>query len=175
MTYTHLVVMGVAGSGKSTLARALSEKLDWVFAEGDGFHPEANIAKMSAGQPLDDEDRWPWLDRIVTWVADEDAQGHSTVVTCSALKRAYRDRLATAPGRTVFLHLVGSPELLGARMAARSGHFMPASLLPSQFATLEPLELGTRGEHGFTIESAIPLAEQVSLAYRVVGPIESKN
>ena len=170
-----IVVMGVSGCGKTSVAEGLAASLGAAFIEGDSLHPAANVDKMSHGIALTDEDRWPWLDRIVTWVADEDAQGHSTVVTCSALKRAYRDRLATAPGRTVFLHLVGSPELLGARMAARSGHFMPASLLPSQFATLEPLELGTRGEHGFTIESAIPLAEQVSLAYRVVGPIESKN
>lgn len=175
MTNTHLVVMGVAGCGKSTLATALSEKLGWIFAEGDNFHPEANIAKMSAGHPLDDDDRWPWLDRIVSWTADQDAQEHSTVVTCSALKRAYRDRLATAPGRTVFLHLVGSQELLSERMATREGHFMPTSLLPSQFATLEPLELGTRGEHGFTMESALPLEEQVDRVYRVVGPVESSN
>ena len=173
MTNTHLVVMGVAGSGKSTLAAALSDKLGWVFAEGDDFHPKANVAKMSAGQPLDDADRWPWLDRIVEWTTGQDAQGHSKVVTCSALKRAYRDHLAAAPGRPVFLHLVGSPELLEERMATRSGHFMPTSLLPSQFATLEPLELGTHGEHGFTMESALPLEEQVARVYRVVGPRES--
>lgn len=173
MTNTHLVVMGVAGCGKTTLAAALSKELGWQFAEGDEFHPAANIAKMSAGHPLNDEDRWPWLDRIVAWTADQDAQEHSTVVTCSALKRAYRDRLATAPGRTLFLHLVGSPDLLGERMAHREGHYMPTSLLPSQFAALEPLDLGPHGEHGFVLESSLPLAEQVSRACRVVRPLAS--
>ncbi|MFT4109688.1 gluconokinase [Propionicimonas sp.] len=139
MTHTHLVVMGVAGCGKSTVARALQDVLGWPFAEGDEFHPLANIVKMSEGTPLTDHDRWPWLDTIVDWTAKQDRAGLDTIVTCSALRRVYRDRLRTAPGRTVFLHLTGSEELLAQRMAARANHFMPASLLPSQFATLEPL------------------------------------
>jgi len=145
MTNIHIVVMGVAGCGKSTLAQALRDRLGWQLAEGDDFHPASNIAKMSAGIPLTDEDRWPWLDLITTWTADQDEAGHSTVVTCSALRRAYRDRLRTAPGRTLFVHLAGPQELLAERLASRAGHFMPTSLLPSQFATLEPLQADEAG------------------------------
>lgn len=133
------MVMGVAGTGKTTVATALAARLDWTFAEGDAFHPEANVAKMAAGVPLTDEDRWPWLDQIVAWTTQQDAAGHDTVIACSALRRSYRDRLRAAPGATVFVHLVGDPELLARRMGARKGHFMPPSLLPSQLATLEPL------------------------------------
>ena len=145
MTQIHLVVMGVAGSGKSTVAHALRERLGWSLAEGDEFHPEANIAKMSSGTPLTDEDRWPWLDAIAEWTATEDSSGRSTIVTCSALRRIYRDRLRTAPGRTLFVHLVGTPELLAERMRERTDHFMPPSLLPSQLATLEPLQADEAG------------------------------
>ncbi len=134
------MVMGVAGTGKTTVATALAGRLGWTFAEGDDFHPEANVAKMSAGIPLTDDDRWPWLDRIIAWTAQQDAAGQDTVVTCSALRRSYRDRLRTAPGATVFVHLVGDPELLARRIGGRTNHFMPSSLLPSQLATLEPLE-----------------------------------
>ncbi|MGC3995057.1 MAG: gluconokinase [Propionicimonas sp.] len=137
--HTHLVVMGVAGTGKSTVAVALAERLGWVFAEGDAFHPESNVAKMAAGIPLTDDDRWPWLDAIVDWTAQQEALGRDTVLTCSALRRCYRDRLRTAPGSTVFVHLDGDPVLLAQRIGARTGHFMPASLLPSQLATLERL------------------------------------
>ena len=138
MTNVHLVVMGVAGCGKSTVAEELARRLGWELAEGDDFHPEANIAKMSSGTPLTDEDRWPWLDLIAEWTAEQDGAGKNTVVTCSALRRIYRDRLRNAPGRTLFVHLVGSPELLEHRLSSRSGHFMPPTLLPSQLATLEP-------------------------------------
>ena len=140
MTQTHLVVMGVAGCGKSTVAKALQERLGWIVAEGDDYHPASNIAKMSSGIPLSDEDRWPWLDTIAAWTAEQDRAGLPTIVTCSALRRVYRDRLRAAPGRTVFVHLTGTPELLTARMAARTDHFMPPALLPSQLATLEPLQ-----------------------------------
>ena len=136
----HVVVMGVAGSGKTTVAHLLGERLGWVVAEADEFHPAANVAKMAAGHPLTDEDRWPWLAAIAAWIGEQDAAGRSSVVTCSALKRAYRDVLAAAPGRVRFLHLSGSPDLIGDRMTHRTGHFMPTTLLPSQFATLEPLE-----------------------------------
>ena len=140
MTQTHLVVMGVAGCGKSTVAKALQERLGWIVAEGDDYHPASNIAKMSSGIPLSDEDRWPWLDTIAAWTAEQDRAGLPTIVTCSALRRVYRDRLRAAPGRTVFVHLTGTPELLTARMPARTDHFMPPTLLPSQLATLEPLQ-----------------------------------
>lgn len=136
---THLVVMGVAGSGKTSVLHDLHRKIGWSLAEGDAFHPEENVAKMASGTPLTDEDRWPWLDRIVTWTSVEDAAGRNTLVTCSALRRAYRDRLRESPGRTVFVHLTGTPGLLSERLTGRAGHFMPPSLLPSQLATLEPL------------------------------------
>ena len=133
-----VVVMGVSGSGKTTVGVHLAKQLDVEYGEADDFHPQCNIEKMSAGHALDDEDRWPWLQAIGTWLAAHDHAG--AVATCSALKREYRDRLRAAAPGTVFLHLVGDPELLAQRMTGRSGHFMPTSLLASQLATLEPLE-----------------------------------
>ncbi len=128
--------MGVSGAGKSTVGTLLARRLGVDFADADDFHPAANVAKMRAGSPLTDEDRWPWLDAIGAWLDGREAAGG--VVTCSALKRLYRDRLlATRPGvRLLYLH--GDPALIMARQAARQGHFMPASLMASQFATLEP-------------------------------------
>ena len=152
---THLVVMGVAGTGKSTVARALAERLGWPFGEGDDLHPAANVAKMAAGIPLEDADRWPWLDAIAAWTAEQAAAGNSTIVTCSALRRTYRDRLRAAAPGTVFVHLVGSPSLLAERMTARKDHFMPTSLLQSQLETLEPLEAD---EPGFTVDVELPAA-----------------
>jgi gluconokinase len=130
-----LVVMGVTGAGKSTVGGLIAERLGLAFNDADDFHPPTNIAKMSAGQPLTDDDRWPWLDAIGAHLGAHRGQG--CVVTCSALKRAYRDRLrAAAPGLR-FIHLHGDMALVAARQAARQGHFMPASLVTSQFATLE--------------------------------------
>ncbi len=131
-----LVVMGVSGSGKSTVAEMVAERLGWDFAEGDAMHPQANVDKMHAGVPLDDDDRWPWLDVIAAWIRDHLESGTNGVVTCSALKRSYRDVLR-APG-VVFVHVAGDNSLIEDRMTARSGHFMPTSLLASQLATLEP-------------------------------------
>lgn len=136
----HLVLMGVAGSGKTTVAALLAERLGWPTAEADEFHPAANVAKMAAGTPLTDEDRWPWLRAIAAWIGALDEAGRSSIVTCSALKRSYRDVLAAAPGRVRFVHLTGDPALIAERMGNRTGHFMPTTLLPSQFATLEPLQ-----------------------------------
>lgn len=136
---THLVVMGVAGSGKSTIAAALSQQLGWACAEADEFHPQTNIEKMSRGIPLQDEDRWPWLQQIQNWMTTQAKAGKSTVLTCSALKQRYRQLLAQAEGRVLFLHLHGEADLIGQRMQGREGHFMPPTLLPSQLATLEPL------------------------------------
>ncbi|WP_076465839.1 gluconokinase [Actinomyces mediterranea] len=147
---THLVVMGVAGSGKTTASRSLRELTGWPIAEADDFHPAANIEKMSAGIPLTDEDRWPWLDSLRTWMTERANEGSSTIVTCSALKRSYRDLLAEAPGRVVFVHLIAEQALLDERMKQREGHFMPPALLPSQFAALEQLEAD---EDGFAVES----------------------
>jgi len=138
-----VVVMGVSGSGKSAVARALADRLGWDFTEGDSFHPAANVEAMAAGRPLTDEDRWPWLRRIVEWLAEEAATGRPAVITCSALRRAYRDALRAgvpASARLVFCELRVPPDVLADRMSRRTGHFMPASLLPSQLATLEPLE-----------------------------------
>ena len=134
---TVIVVMGVSGSGKTTIGTALAEALDVEYAEADTFHPEANIAKMTAGRPLNDEDRAPWLAAIAEWIrAHQDTGG---VVTSSALKRRYRDVLRGG-GKAWFLHLHGDRALLAERMKARTGHFMPVSLLDSQLADLEPLE-----------------------------------
>ncbi|MFJ8696563.1 gluconokinase [Streptomyces roseolilacinus] len=132
-----VVVMGVAGTGKTTLGPLVAERLGAPYAEGDDFHPAANIAKMSAGVPLDDADRWPWLDAIGRWAGEH--AGRGGVVSCSALKRSYRDRLRAAAPDAVFLHLAGDRALIEGRMAARRGHFMPTALLDSQFATLQPL------------------------------------
>ncbi|WP_426225049.1 gluconokinase [Pseudarthrobacter sp. DSP2-3-2b1] len=136
---THLVVMGVAGSGKSTIAAALSQQLGWACAEADEFHPQSNIGKMTQGIPLQDEDRWPWLQQIQGWMSTKARAGGSTVLTCSALKQSYRSLLAGAEGRVLFLHLDGEAGLISERMQGREGHFMPPTLLPSQFAALEPL------------------------------------
>ncbi|MDJ0463369.1 gluconokinase [Streptomyces sp. H27-C3] len=139
MNSPHVVVMmGVAGTGKTTIGPLLAERLGVPYAEGDDFHPPANIAKMSAGTPLDDEDRWPWLDAIGQWAHGRAALGG--VVSSSALKRSYRDRLRAAAPDAVFLHLTGDRELIEKRMRERKGHFMPTALLDSQYATLQPLQ-----------------------------------
>jgi gluconokinase len=132
-----IIVMGVSGSGKSTIGALLAEALGWPFADADGFHPAANVAKMAAGQPLTDEDRWPWLDAIATHIGASRTAGQPVVVACSALRRAYRERLRAGHGDLIFLHLTGAPEVIATRQAARQGHFMPPSLMASQFATLE--------------------------------------
>ena len=131
-----VVLMGVCGCGKSTIGRALAAELDWPFLDADTVHPQANVAKMGAGIPLTDEDRWPWFDRIVAEMRRHAAAGKHVVIACSALKQAYRDRLATG-GSVRFVYLKGDAKTIGPRLAGRTGHFMPASLLASQFATLE--------------------------------------
>ncbi len=130
-----LVVMGVAGCGKSTIGLALAEAVGGAFLDGDAFHPEANIEKMARGEPLSDEDRWPWLARFAREIA---ARPGVVVGGCSALRRAYRERIAAEANEPVlFVHLAGSPALIAGRMQLRQGHFMPTSLLDSQFAALE--------------------------------------
>jgi gluconokinase len=129
--------MGVSGSGKSTIGALLAERLGWPFADADGFHPPENVAKMAAGTPLTDADRWPWLDAIAAHIDAARKAGQPVVVACSALRRAYRERLRAGHGDLLFLHLSGAPEVIAARQAARQGHFMPPSLMASQFATLE--------------------------------------
>ena len=154
--------MGVSGVGKTTVAKGLSTVLGWTYAEGDAFHPEANVARMAAGTPLTDEDRWPWLETIGAWMSEEIADGRSAVVTCSALRRVYRDLLREGRPEVVFCHLTADPELIGERVSHRSDHYMPASLLPSQLAALEPLE---PDEPGTTLSA---LAGPTELADRIV-------
>jgi gluconokinase len=137
---TCIVVMGVSGSGKSTVAAGLVERLGWEFAEGDDFHPPANVEKMRSGTPLGDEDRWPWLRTLAAWIGEHEQAGTSTVVTCSALKRAYRDVLRDGHPSVWFAHVTADRELLSERVEHRTGHYMPSSLLESQLATLQPLQ-----------------------------------
>ena len=131
-----VVLMGVCGCGKTTVGRALAGQLAWPFHDADGFHPPANVAKMAAGVPLTDDDRWPWLDRIASEMGAINRAGGHAVLACSALKQAYRDRIAKAGDvRIVFLR--GDHATIAARLATRQHEYMPATLLPSQFATLE--------------------------------------
>ena len=136
----HVVVMGVSGCGKSTVAQGISDALGLPFAEADRFHSPENVAKMAEGTPLDDNDRRPWLTELSAWMAAQAREGQSTVMACSALRRAYRDILRHGPPEVQFVHLDGPTELISARMSARPDHFMPASLLESQMAALEPLQ-----------------------------------
>lgn len=132
-----LVVMGVSGSGKSTSGLMLAHRLNWEFEDGDWFHPQANVEKMHSGIPLTDEDRRPWLEAIAAWIDETRAGGRHGVVACSALKRAYRAILVGGRPDVRVVYLKGARDLIARRMAARSGHFMPPTLLDSQFATLE--------------------------------------
>lgn len=132
-----IVVMGVSGCGKSTIASMLANRLGWEFQDGDWFHPQANIEKMHSGIPLTDEDRWPWLKAIAGWIDKMRETKQHGVVACSALKRSYRDVLVGKRPDVRIVYLKGAPELIARRMAVRTGHFMPASLLESQFGTLE--------------------------------------
>jgi gluconokinase len=141
-----VVVMGVCGCGKSTVGSALAALLGVPFVDGDSFHPAENIAKMSAGLPLDDHDRMPWLDAIGTWATKRGPRG--AVIACSALRRHYRDRLQGAGATLVFVHLHAPLEIIANRVATRDDHFMPASLVESQFDALEPLGVD---EPGFTV------------------------
>jgi carbohydrate kinase, thermoresistant glucokinase family len=134
-----IVVMGVSGSGKSTVMDALAKRLGWVTVEGDDFHPAANIEKMRSGQPLTDEDRWPWLAAIAAWIGEHEGAGRNAIVTCSALKRAYRDRLRQGHPSVWFAHLVAPSNVISDRLEQRRHHYMPASLLSSQLEVLEPL------------------------------------
>ncbi|MGX1972233.1 gluconokinase [Streptomyces kronopolitis] len=162
-----IVVMGVAGTGKTTIGPLVAAALGVPYAEGDDFHPPANIAKMSAGIPLDDHDRGPWLDAIGAWAHGR--AGRGGVVSSSALKRGYRDRLRAAAPGLVFLHLTGDRALIGARMAGRTGHFMPAALLDSQFATLEPLG---RDEAGVAVDVA---GTPQQIAERAVAALRART
>ncbi len=129
--------MGVSGCGKTTVAAILASRLGWPFEEGDALHPQANIEKMAAGHPLTDADRWPWLARVADWIDERLDAGENGLITCSALKRSYRDLINRRGSGLIFVFLAGSKETIAARLAARHGHFMRANLLDSQFADLE--------------------------------------
>ncbi|MFP5347573.1 MAG: gluconokinase [Actinomycetes bacterium] len=161
----HVVVMGVSGSGKTTIAQGISAVTGMPYGEADQFHPQANVDKMAAGIPLNDEDRWPWLRDIAAWMASEAADGKSTVVACSALKRSYRDLLRGGPPALQFVQLDGSAEVIRERMSHRSGHFMPTTLLDSQIATLEPLQ---PDEDGIVLDLTLPPEVLVDEAVRLL-------
>lgn len=133
-----LVVMGVAGSGKSTIGEALGSRLGWRYEDGDSFHPAANVAKMSAGHPLTDADRWPWLEAIAAEIDRCRAAGEHVIIACSALRRVYRDVLVHGRSDIRMVYLQGAKDLIADRLGHRKGHFMPPGLLDSQFSTLEP-------------------------------------
>lgn len=156
--------MGVAGSGKSSVMAALGDRLGWPALEGDSLHPQSNVEKMLSGRPLTDEDRRPWLERTAAWIDEREAERASSIVTCSALRRAYRDVLRDGHPSVWFVHLVAPPSILATRMERRDGHFMPRALLQSQLDTLEPLE---RDEPGWAINSvAAPgeIADRIAAA-----------
>jgi gluconokinase len=150
---TSVVVTGPSGSGKTTIALAVARRLGWEFGEGDDFHPAENVARMRAGIPLDDESRRPWLARIAAWIGEHEAAGRSCVLTCSALKRIYRDQLRQGHDSVWFVQLTVAEGLLSDRVAARTGHYMPSSLVRSQVATLEPLD---DDEPGITVSGTEP-------------------
>jgi gluconokinase len=159
----RIVIMGVSGCGKSSVGEGLAARLGIAYRDGDDLHPPANVAKMRGGVPLSDDDRWPWLDRVAAVLAGE----APVIVGCSALRRAYRDRLRAGAGGPVrFVHLAGSREVIAARMAARKGHYMPPSLLDSQFAALEP----PGPDEALTVEIDQPLATLIdAVATRLQG------
>ena len=162
----QIVVMGVSGAGKSTTGEALARRLGWPFIEGDAFHPAANVEKMHNGIPLTDADRDPWLHALAAELARFQAQGESSVMGCSSLKRAYRDILRTGAPRVRFVHVHGTRGLLTERLANRSGHFFAPSLLDSQ---LDTLELLGPDEDGVVVDMALSVEEQVDLAIRLLG------
>lgn len=167
-----IVVMGVSGSGKTTLAQLLATDLGWTFAEADEFHPATNIEKMTRGEPLTDDDRGPWLGAIRDWLTAESAAGRSAVVTCSALKRVYRDVLRSAHPRVRFVHVTADPAVIADRMSRRKGHFMPPSLLPSQLETLEPLG---PDEDGITVTADVsPRALARRVLHELVLPADRR-
>jgi gluconokinase len=169
-----LIVMGVSGSGKSTIAAALAERLKWTFEDGDRFHPKSNVAKMSAGHPLTDEDRWPWLQAIADEIDRVCEAGGHVVMACSALKRTYREILVHGRSDIRIVFLDGSQALVADRLARRKGHFMPPGLLDSQFKTLEPPQANER-PFAVSIDAPVEtivdsIVAQVATEVRTVSP-----
>jgi gluconokinase len=167
-----LIVMGVSGSGKTTIAEKLAQRLNWSFEDGDRFHPASNVAKMSAGHPLTDEDRWPWLRAIADEIDRVCKAGARAVIACSALKRAYRDILVHGRSDVRIVYLNGNQPLIAKRLAARKGHFMPSGLLESQFKTLEPPELT---ENPVTVSIDASVESIVDDIVRQLGPGSAHN
>lgn len=167
-----LIVMGVSGSGKSTIADKLAERLDWRYEDGDKFHPASNVAKMEAGHPLTDEDRWPWLRAIADEIDRVCKAGERAVIACSALKRTYRDILVHGRSDVRIVYLEGTQALIAARLAQRKGHFMPAGLLDSQFATLEP---PADSEHPLTVSIDAPVETIVDNIVHQLGMLPTDN
>jgi gluconokinase len=163
---TVLVVAGPSGSGKSTLGRALAERLEWAYVEGDDLHPAANVAKMATGSPLDDADREPWLAALAARIGMLESARADAVVTCSALRRMYRDRLRAGRPALRFVWLDVPADVLAARLTARREHFMPAALLGSQLAAAEPL---APDEPGLRLDAAAPVDALVSAILSVFG------
>jgi carbohydrate kinase (thermoresistant glucokinase family) len=170
-----IVLMGVSSSGKSTTGRRLAQLLSWPFRDADSFHPPANIAKMSRGIPLEDSDRWPWLDAIAAWIDAQLEQGQSGVVSCSALKRSYRRRLVRDRTDVRLVYLQGSFELVSERMQRRRDHFMPVSLLKNQF---DILEAPAADENALVVSIAQPaerVAEAIIAALGLAGASQTPN
>ena len=163
-----VIIAGVSGSGKSTVGTLLASRLGWQFADADGFHPAANVEKMRAGIPLTDADRWPWLRAIAAWMDQRIARGENTVITCSALKRSYRDLLLAGRPAARMVFLAPDREVLARRLAARHGHFFPEGLLGSQFAALEPPapDETTRAEPVLTV---VPAGDPEATADAIVA------
>lgn len=161
-----LIIMGVSGVGKTTIAQRIAKALHWTFRDGDAFHPAANVAKMSAGQPLDDADRMPWLDAIAAWIDASHAAQTPVVVTCSALKRRYRDRLLAGRPTVRLVYLHGDRALIADRIGRRKGHFMPPGLLDSQFAALE---VPQPDERAIAVDVALSPQRCVDIVLNAVG------
>jgi gluconokinase len=160
-TGTHVVVMGVSGCGKTTVGEGVAEVVGWRFAEGDAYHPRSNIDKMASGEALTDEDRQPWLERLASWIGEQEAAGRSSVLSCSALRRSYRDVLRSGAPDVRFVHLHGDRSILEERLSTRAGHFFPARLLDTQLATLEEL---ARDEAGVVVDLDLAPEEQIAQA-----------
>lgn len=161
-----VLVMGVSGAGKTLLGRGLADRLGWIFRDGDDVHPPVNVAKMRRGLPLDDADRGPWLDALALMLATAVSHGPQTVLACSALRRRYRQRLGLPRQGVRLVHLAGSPELLRERVEQRAGHFMPAALLDSQLATLEPPD---ESEQPIVVDVAAAPAEIIARIMAALG------
>ena len=167
-----LVVMGVSGSGKSTIGEKLAQRLGWSYEDGDRFHPSSNVAKMSAGQPLTDEDRRPWLQAIANEIDRVCEAGGHAVIACSALKRPYRDILVHGRHDVRIIYLKGTQDLIASRLALRKGHFMPPGLLASQFKTLEPPDAS---ENPVTVSIDVPVETIVDDIVRQLGLIPADS